>query len=135
MKVTFCANLKTKPEQFFLPSDSEGDKAIICHEFETLKRYLDIPAVKKKTENDTIELIRNKTKKRCSYKVIYSADGFKPYAINFNVGNVKDAVCGYNIFQQITYLLAYLNHKFPEKLFANVDFLNIAKLVYAPNDN
>lgn len=59
MKVSFCANLKINPNLYerIPPNAPLGYPNCVIDEY---KKYLDIPVVKKLTEDDTIELTRVK---------------------------------------------------------------------------
>ncbi len=109
MNINFGATLITKPEEFFLKTDTEEEKAHIRKVFAQYDRVLNCPRVKALTENDTVELVRKKGK-RFRYEINYNSPdltekfthGIKIYLDN----GVKNFRC-FDGFYQITHIVAY----------------------------
>jgi len=129
MKISFGAKILTKPEQFFLPTDTEEEKIHIRKNFKELEDIFEIPPVKKFTQNDTLTLTRKKSKKGFKYAINYKPQNSTPQVINFHLFSLNDFSAA-NAFEQITYFLAYINNKLPNSLFGCSDYKYILESLY-----
>ena len=106
MNVSFGAKLITKPEEFFLRTDTPQERKRICGFFDVIKRVAESEDLAKFSKNDTIKLIRKKSKNGFSFDINYSSPelknikGFEKIPMrneSLNIGVVWDTI------KQLTY--------------------------------
>ena len=113
MNINFGATLITKPEEFFLKTDTQEDKKHIRKVFVQYDKILNCPRVKALTQNDKVELVRKKGK-NFRYEINYISPDLPE---NFAHG-IKIYLCGgvknfrwFDGFYQITHFVGFKTGK------------------------
>ena len=109
MNINFGATLITKPEEFFLKTDTEEEKQHIREVFAQYDKILNCPRVKALTENDTVELVR-KANKKFRYEINYNSPDLPEnfaHGIKINLDNGVKNFRWFDGFFQITNVVAY----------------------------
>ncbi len=117
MKTTFGAKLITKPESFFLKTDSIEDKIHIKNVFYQLQTILNIPNVKKLSKEDSLELIRKKRKGKFWYEINYKSPDLPEKlakGIKICSGITPQDFHYFDVFYIVTHLLAIKTNKCPK---------------------
>jgi len=91
MNITFGAQLITKPENFYLKTDTASDKEHIDRVFDGINKFLQLPQIQKHTQDDTVELVRGKSAKKFRYEILYK---FKNQLGQTETDNIKMNING-----------------------------------------
>lgn len=107
MNVSFGAKLATKPEQFYLKSDTVADKKHIDTVLGKIDEFLQLPHVKEFTKDDVVELVRSKSKNKFGYNILYKTQNELGEAVEHTIrmninGKPKD-------FKFFDFLLQFAN--------------------------
>lgn len=117
-KVNFGARLLTPPEKFILKTDAPEEAAHLIEHINKFKKLIESSKYDSKSAGDTVELVRANSKNKFAYEVIYrraNNGGITQIHMENVLGAKK--FHWYNLFKQVTNIVALHNNVFPERLF------------------
>lgn len=120
--VSFGARLLTSPEKFIKKTDTPEEAAHIIKHLKELKRLIESPKYESKSAGDTVELKRLNYKDKFAYKAIYTrANTGEVTPIHMETAKGGKNFHWFDLFEQITNVVAIHNNAVPDRLFFNFE--------------